>query len=341
MIKRFTFTLLTTLVILLVAACGGTNHPVSNACTAASHHRGAMGICAPSFLRLTNIHPTVPQGVLFEDRSNNNPCYCGAAIKAAGYHGLVVKALQGGWSDPTQVGMVNSARVAGLAVGLYDFDQNYSLAEAQLLVHDARLDGINPSSRNTFPLTFDIEYGFFSLSGLKAQIAYVQSQGYRVQIYTGAWYWVPHAGNVWVGLPAWLAGYPNAVLFSGLPSSLFIQHQFTEFPLDQSVYMGSLTSFEKFVNNAPPVTKIVCWGPKAQIHNTICKQVRPELSHLSHARDSSKRALAATNQALQNNQCRKPYRRGICIHKGHDAAVFNQRVKYFSAKAHQLFIQYA
>ena len=252
-----------------------------------------MGVCAPkSLLGITR--PTVPAGVLFEDLSNNDPCDCGPAIKAQGFHGLVVKLLQGSYVDPTAFYMLASARAAGLATGGYDFDQTYTVAEAQSFVRLAKLDGLEPGSRNTLPLTFDVEYGSFSYSGLLAQIRYVQSQGYRVDIYTGNWYWGPHAGCQWpTGVPAWLSGYPTAATVCGLPASLYLMHQFTDTPHDASVYLGA--NWQAFTNSAPPKPK-----PSA---GTIARWKR-ELA-------ASKRALGKLDRSV---------------------AVQAQRVRYFTGR---------
>lgn len=260
------------LVVLLVG-CGSSAPPKPNPkpssaainlaaakqeCPQAADGRGHMGACAPKSLRLTVTRPTAVVGPTYVDLSNNDPCDCGAAIRAQGHVGLIVKLNQGGFVDSTAAGMVASARAARLAVGGYDFDQNYNVPEAKILVVRLRAVGILPHTRNTFPVIFDIEYGAFSLTGLRAQIRYVQAQGYRVAIYTGGWYWTPHAGCTWVGLPAWLAGYPTAPIFCGLPVGLYNDHQYTStgnvtstLTGDVSVHTAGLAPFERYVNNAP------------------------------------------------------------------------------------------
>ena len=187
---------------------------------------------------------------------------CGATLKGQGYLGLIVKANQGtAFVDQTAVPMVASARQAGLATGLYDFDSTYTIAEAQLLVARAKAMGILPHSTNSLGLWLDVEYGNFSTAGLNAQIAYLRSQGYRPGIYTGDWYWAPHAGCVWpASVPAWLSGYPSAIVPCGLPASLFVLHQYTSSPVDKSVFLGTATAFQAFTSGKPP-------PPAAQVAN--------------------------------------------------------------------------
>jgi hypothetical protein len=253
----------------LIAGCGGSSHLTGNAalraslqsCPQAAAGHGSMGACAPkSKLGLTA--PRSIGGPLFPDRSNNDPCYCGQAIRAQGQVGLVVKANQGtGFVDSTAVGMVQSARGAGLAVGMYDFDQDYTVAEAQVFVSRLHAAGIWPWSTNTFPAYLDVEFGSFSYSGLRAQVSYLRSQGYRVGIYTGDWYWGPHAGCQWpAGVSAWLSGYPNAPVPCGEgsrdPATGYNVHQFTSTPIDLNVYLGSRAQFQTFVHaSVPPKPK--------------------------------------------------------------------------------------
>jgi hypothetical protein len=322
-----------------IAGCGGGDQ--AKVCPAATNGHGSPGICAPKNVKLKLALPTVEAGPRYQDRSNNNPCYCGALIRNEGYRGLIAKSNQGGFIDQTAAGMIASARAAGLAVGLYDFDQNYTIAEAQLFVSRARAAGITPTGRNEFPLYFDVESGAFSLPGLRAQIAYVRSQGYRVGEYTGNWYWGPHAGCAWTGVSAWLSGYPNAIIPCGLSLSLYLAHQFSDNPVDVTVYRGSLAQFEAFVNNlAPPKPHLICFGPRAQLHNRTCERARPELAKLSRARSASQHALTRVDRGLSAHGCRKPYRRRVCVQGGRSARVLSQRVRYFTGRADVLFRAY-
>jgi glycosyl hydrolase family 25 len=231
------------------------------ACPSATDNRGSLGRCAPKAqLGLTNRAAAAAPTTRYADASNNNPCDCGPAIKAAGNSGLIVKINQGtGYVDPTAKAMIASARAAGLAVGGYDFQQDYSVAEAVTFSNAAKADGLTPAGRSEFPLTLDVEFGAFSYSGLLAEIAYLHGQGWRVDIYTGGWYWSPHAGAVWpTGIPAWLSGYPDAPLFAGLPPILYFNHQYTDRGLiaaghfgDLSVFTPTSESFAVFTNVAP------------------------------------------------------------------------------------------
>lgn len=240
-----------------LASCGGHAHKTAHKparltpiCPQAANGHGSLGVCAPK-TKLGLTAPHLVPGPIYPDRSNNDPCYCGAQIKAAGQVGLIVKANQGvGFVDQTAVGMVASARAAGLAVGEYDFDQDYTVGEARLFVARLHAAGIYPSTPNTFPAYLDVEYGQFSYGGLAAQIAYLRSQGYRVGIYTGQWYWGPHAGCQWPsGVSAWLSGYPVAPVPCGTQN--YSAHQFTSTPVDLSVFLGSLAQFHRFVNATP------------------------------------------------------------------------------------------
>jgi hypothetical protein len=178
--------------------------------------------------------------------------------------------------------MVQSARAAGLAVGEYDFDQNYTVSEAAVFVQRMHAAGIYPTTPNTFPATLDVEYGSFSYTGLLAQIAYLHAQGYRVQIYTGAWYWSPHAGCRWpTSISAWLSGYPSAPVPCGTTG--YSEHQYTSTPIDLSVFLGSLPQFHAFVNATPPKPP----GPTPA-----------QLASWTRARDSSLRAYHAKRCAM-------------------------------------------
>lgn len=227
----------------------------TSTCPQAAGGHGSPGACAPKTFGLTAPGKTAPHLPTFPDRSNNDPCYCGASIKAAGQVGLIVKANQGlSYIDSTAVGMVDSARAAGLAVGEYDFDQDYTVAEIKLFVARMHAAGIYPTTPNTFPATIDVEYGSFSYAGLVAQVAYLRAQGYRVQIYTGEWYYGPHAGCRWIaGVFAWLSGYPSAPVPCGTTG--YLTHQYTSTPLDLSVFLGNLTSFHTFVHAVAPKPK--------------------------------------------------------------------------------------
>lgn len=286
--------------LLALAGCGGGHHtkpasppPVMHAaCPQAANGHGHPGICAPR--SQFGIAPTVVPGPVYPDRSNNDPCYCGTAIKAAGQTGLIVKANQGaGYIDPTAAGMVASARAAGLAVGEYDFDQDYTIAEARVFEARLKAAGIQPNTLNAFPAYFDVEYGSFSYTGLVAQIRYLQGQGYRVGIYTGDWYWGPHAGCRWpAGISAWLSGYPNAIMPCGLPGQLYRAHQFTDTPSDLTVFLGSRAQFEAFVLAAPALP--ICFSHRIPARSCAAAQARVA---------SDWRAAASSERAWRARGC--------------------------------------
>jgi hypothetical protein len=240
-----------------------------------ANDKGSMGGCAP---RTFSGAITQPAGVLFCDRSNNNTLQSGAALKAEGCHGLIAKANQGSWDDPTTASWINNARSVGLAVGVYDFDADYTVAEAKVFASAARAVAITPTARNTFLLILDVEWGSFNYTGLKAQIHYLVGLGYRVGIYTGEWYWTPHAGDIWpTNTYGWLSGYPVAVTITGMPTNLYVMHQYTSSPLDQSVYFGSLAQFEAFVNNAPVPVKTTTATTATKTSTTPTKRRNPKV----------------------------------------------------------------
>lgn len=84
----------------------------------------------------------------------------------------------------------------------------------------------------------------------------------------------------------------------------------------------------------PPVVYPVCFTHR--IPSAQCAAVKAKVASDQRAAASSNRALTATNVALSRNKCVKPYRRGVCIHKGRDASVFGQRVRWFTAAAKKL-----
>jgi hypothetical protein len=270
---------------------------------------GSPGSCAPKSYSLTQGGVSAA-GVLLEDRSDNNPCDCGAQIRAAGFRGLIVKLNQGSEIDPTADAMAASARAAGLAVGGYDFDADYSVSEARTFIAAARAAGMKPGARNQLPLFFDVEWGNFSLSGLRAQIAYVRGRGWKVAEYTGDWYWGPHAGSVWTGVDAWLSGYPTASPVAGLATSLYRLHQFTDSPLDESVFLvdgqtGSLAQFKAYVNDAPRPKPVGCSPFKAQKTAKACAALRKNEGHFT-------REIHAQRVLLRAGHCYAHHTAGNC-----------------------------
>lgn len=69
---------------------------------------------------------------------------------------------------------------------------------------------------------------------------------------------------------------------------------------------------------------------------SVCAAAKAKIASQQRAAASSQRALNATNAVLAANRCVKPYRRGVCVHKGRDATVFSQRVRWFTAAAARL-----
>jgi predicted small lipoprotein YifL len=268
--------------VLLLAACGSKPKPkpvklppsVVHACPDATHGKGAMGECAPATAQVksTIVHAASVsgQGITWPDLSNNDPTYNMAAIRRHGHPAVVLKVNQGvGFLDGTFYYMAKAAQRAGLAVGGYDFDQEYTAAEAYAFVGRLHAAGITRYSARKVPPTLDIEFGVPSRSGVEHQLAVLVREYGRAQIYTGGWYWLPHFGCWWPrGVPAWLSGYPTASVFCGLSQSLFNQHQFTDhgfngvFFSDMSRWLGSAASFASY-------TQAVAGPSKAQLRASL------------------------------------------------------------------------
>lgn len=257
---------------LLLAGCGGSPSPTAvsrapvpasqTSCPQATAGKGGMGACAPKRLGL-DLGPVAPQGgITYPDLSNNDPCVCGAAIKAHGHQGERDKANQGvGFEDSTFVSMVKDASAHGLSVGGYDFDEQYTAAETYKFIDRLHAAGIYKNTPKTFPPTVDVEFGNFNKEGLQHQINILKREYGRVDLYTGGWYAIPHFGCWWPkGVTAWLAGYPNASVFCGLSESLFKNHQYTDRGYlgvpghfgDMSVFRGTQAQFNSFVHAQPP-----------------------------------------------------------------------------------------
>lgn len=261
---------LAAIVITGFAGCG-ENAPAPKAATTAAHAaivacpqaatgHGDMGACVPTKLGLSRPPSTAqPAGITYPDLSNNDPCVCAAAIRAHGHPGEIDKANQGTrFSDSWFVSMVKDAKAHGLATGGYDFDELYTASEVYLFIKRLHAAGIYRSTPNTFAPTIDVEFGNFSREGLQHQINILNREFGRVKIYTGGWYFLPHAGCWWPkGVPAWLSGYPNASVFCGLSESLFKEHQYTDHGFngetfsDMTVYRGNQAQFNAFVHKAP------------------------------------------------------------------------------------------
>ena len=262
---------------LLVGGCGSSSlRPQSpatkakliqkaiQACPKAANGAGHMGACAPPSVGLHRLGTfRIPAGPIYPDRSNNDPTSNVAGIARDGHPALVVKINQGtGFIDRTAAAMLNLARRHGLAVGGYDFVEDYDAAEAYVFVKQLRAVGAC-SGRGVLPPTLDVEYGAFSYSGLAHMEAIVRRSCGRVKDYTGAWYWTPHAGCRWpAGTPAWLSGYPFAPIPCGLPRALYLEHQFTSdgcdgasCGVDLTRFNGTMAQFRAFAHIASPKPK--------------------------------------------------------------------------------------
>lgn len=228
-------------------------------CPQAASGDGHMGVCVPAQIKAQGRPPAALGSFpTYPDLSNNDPVLDMAPIRAHGHLLVVLKANQGGYIDRYFAPMAADAHLHGLCVGGYDFAQDYTANEAWIFVGRLHAAGIYRNSTCTAPPTIDVEYGAFSIGGLKAMIHVVLSQYGRVNIYTGCWYWSPHAGSFWpAGVTAWLSGYPNALRCAGIAPALYTQHQYTDNGFngsrdsDMNIYLGSVTALRTFMHAAP------------------------------------------------------------------------------------------
>jgi hypothetical protein len=203
---------------------------------------------------------TASASVTYPDLSNNDPTYNMAAIKRAGHPAVVLKVNQGvGFLDSTFYYMAIAAKRVGVCVGGYDFVQEYTAAEAYVLIERLHAAGIYRNTPCTLPPTLDVEFGVPSQPGLEHMIAVLMREFGRVQIYTGAWYWAPHFG-CWVPAQVhlWLSGYPFAPTLCGMQGWQYVVQQYADngfngvFSSDMNVWRGSDASFKAFAQITPP-----------------------------------------------------------------------------------------
>ena len=312
---------------LLLAACGTSHHPtplqklppsVKHACPEALAGQGAMGECLPAKPQkvgalapgaaspLLGVHAASASsgGLTFPDFSNNDPCVCGAELRAHGHVGEIDKANQGtGFLDGTFVGMVADAYRHQLAVGGYDFDQDYTAAETYTFVRQLEAAGIHRNTPRTFPPTLDVEFGLASRAGLEHQLAVLFRVYGRAQIYTGAWYWLPHFG-CWVPphVVFWISGYPIASLLCGLSPVLWLSHQFTDHGYtgagqqpfaDMSVFRGSAAQFASYTHTGNP--------------KPTRRQLEEQLWHLYRERAGVQSKTQTLSVLLTRHACRPPH----------------------------------
>lgn len=317
MSRRVAAFLAALLALACLAACGSASkHPVKtvvlppsvkHACPEALHGQGAMGECAPPAAVSTRAKASsvsAHRGIEYPDLSNNDPCVCAIALKAHGLVGEIDKVNQGvGFIDRTFAAMAADAKAHGLAIGGYDFDQEYTADEVYTFVKQLHAAGIYRNTPRTFPPTLDVEFGTPSWSGLEHQLAVLYREYGRAQIYTGAWYWLPHFGcRVPPRVTFWLSGYPVASLLCGLPGNRWVSHQYTDHGYigaghyaDVSRWLGSSTAFNAFILAAkPPLTPAQRKAQKLrslrahealvrELHNDIdrhhCRKGKPWFGH--------------------------------------------------------------
>lgn len=326
--RRITAVLAALLAVALTAC--GAPPSVKRACPEALDGQGTMGGCLPAKPQVTPQATTAPAGVesvadlgiepslllgaraasasagglTFPDFSNNDPCYCGAQLKAHGHAGEIDKANQGtGFLDRTFAPMVKDAYAHGLAVGGYDFDQLYTADETYTFVRQLEAAGIHKNTPRTFPPTLDVEFGLASRTGLEHQLAVLFRTYGRAQIYTGAWYWLPHFG-CWTPphVTFWLSGYPIASLLCSLSPSLWLSHQFTDHGYtgagavpfaDMSVFRGTSSQWASYVRaGKPKPTK---------------RQLEEKLWHLYRVRAGEKAHIAKLSKLMTKHGCRPPH----------------------------------
>lgn len=243
---------------LLAAGCGGTHHKLTLTCPAATNGHGTMGACNPPAIRY-GLRAGPPQsGETFPDLSNNDPVYNMRAVARHGHPAFVGKVNQGTrFVDRTYARMVREARAAGMSAGGYDFVQNYNAREAYLFVDLLKRTSTCNGAR-TLPPTLDVEYGAYNTAGLRHMLAIVVRSCGRAQIYTGAWYWGPHAGCWWpANTVGWISGYPYAPKVCGLPGSLYLVHQFGDniyngvLRGDMNRWLGTPAQWQTFTGSKP------------------------------------------------------------------------------------------
>ncbi len=272
------------------------------ACAGADQGGGRMGECNPAavsvpgtgeFFRSLRAASASVNGITFPDLSNNDPASDSQIVAIAQHHQLIInKANQGtGFIDRTFLPMTLSARRHGMATGGYDFVSCYCVAEAKVFSDRLAAAGMTRTSTRWAPPTLDIEYGSATRTGVQAMVNYLIARWGRVNIYTGGWYWTPHLGCWWPkgAVPAWLAGYPSAPVFCGLPPSLYTQHQYTDagwngaFNSDMTVWLRPPAAFDRFINAKPVPTASQV---RARRHARLARlyRERAQLRHLRAAR---------------------------------------------------------
>jgi hypothetical protein len=270
--------------------------------------------------------------ITFPDFSNNDPCYCAAALKAHGHVGEIDKVNQGlGFIDGTFQRMAADAKAHGLNIGGYDFDQEYTAREAYTLVKALHRAGIYRSTLHTFPPTLDIEFGLASRAGLEHQLAVLFREYGRAQIYTGSWYWLPHFG-CWIPpkVDFWISGYPIASLLCGLPGNRWTVHQFTDHgptgaaeqpAADMSVWLKDAKWFASYVQAGPKSVSRVSKVKSLHAHERDRRLLHGDVDrhHCRRGQHVTPREPLSTRRHLHNELCPRWIKRG-----GTDIKVINR-----------------
>lgn len=282
-------------------------------CPKAVIGRGSMGACAPEESSAAPFASFRPGPITYPDLSNNDPCVCAATIKAHGHPLEIDKVNQGtgfidGWFAP----MARDAKAHRLAIGGYDFDQDYTTAEVYVFIKRLKSVGIERGTPNTAPPTLDVEFGAANRAGLEHQLAVLFRVYGRASIYTGGWYWLPHFG-CWIPprVSFWLSGYPTAQILCGLPGSRWVSHQYTDngfngrFSADMSTWLKSSAAFDSFIQRTPPLTPA---QRRAKLRSALAK-ARRERAELHRDIDSHRCRRG------QHNLPREPVRLRLRYHR--------------------------
>jgi hypothetical protein len=304
--KRIVFVALCAALFVGWAGCGRSpsrgSHPttiklppsVIHACPEATQGHGAMGECAPPEppSKTATVSSARSGGITYPDRSNNNPTYNMAAVKRAGHPAVVLKVNQGVvFLDHTFYYMALAAKRAGVCVGGYDFDQEYTAAEVYAFIARLHAAGIYRNTQCTLPPTLDVEFGAFNAAGLQHQIDILQRTFGRVNIYTGCWYLTPHLGARWFsGVSAWISGYPFASACPGIPAFRFSQHQYTDHGYDGVGF----TDMTRWLGTAKGWAAFTQAGPSQA-------QIRAEKARSLHAHEHLRAVL---HRLIDRHRCR-------------------------------------
>lgn len=134
----------------------------------------------------------------------------------------------------------------------------------------------------------------------------------------------------------WLAWYRNVPgLVAGYDIVQWTDHAYGR-NLDEDTFALSALTVAQPPYVAPKPTPPLPWCYTHRRAASTCAAVKAKIASDQRAIAASRAALADKNKILTAYKCVKPYRRGVCVKNGAAAAVFAQRVSYFTADAKKL-----